>query len=123
MYRVTEDNEIHVTRGDVLGLEVRAKQGEGYHIFQGGDVIRFTIYEKKNAEAVVLQKDFSVDVAGHGVPIFLTKEDTELGEPISKPKDYWYNVTVNPDTFPDTIIGYWEEGAKLFRIYPKGEKE
>lgn len=123
MYRVTEDNEIHVTRGDALGLEVRAKQGEGYHIFKAGDVVRIAIYEKKNAETVVLQKDFKVYGEMDSVPIFLAKEDTELGETISKPKDYWYNVTVNPDTFPDTIIGYWEEGAKLFRIYPKGEKE
>lgn len=123
MYRVTEDNEIHVTRGDALGLEVSAKQGESYHLFKDGDVIRFAIYEKKNAESVVLQKDFNVYGETDSVPIFLTKEDTELGETISKPKDYWYNVTVNPDTFPDTIIGYWEDGAKLFRIYPKGEKE
>lgn len=123
MYRVTEDNEIHLTRGDVLALNVSAKKDGVNHVFKAGDVLRFTIYEKKNAEAVALQKDVSVSADTESVTVFLSKEDTELGEPISKPKDYWYNVTANPDTYPHTFIGYWEEGAKLFRIYPKGEKE
>ena len=39
---------------------------------------------------------------------------------ISKPKDYWYEVVLNDDSYPQTIIGYDADGPKLFRLYPEG---
>jgi hypothetical protein len=54
------------------------------------------------------------------VTITLTGEDTKLGNPISKPEDYWYEVELNPLTAPQTIIGYDEKGPKVLRLYPEG---
>jgi hypothetical protein len=45
----------------------------------------------------------------------------KIGDVISKHKDYWYEVVLNDDTLPQTIIGYDEDGAKLFRLFPEGD--
>lgn len=122
MFKVHEDNSIYATRGDIVFFSVTAEDsGVPYH-FQPGDVVRITIYGKKDAENVVLQKDFPVSVASESVSIYLDKEDTTIGEVISKPKDYWYEVELNPDTAPQTIIGYDEDGPKLFKLFPEGKE-
>lgn len=121
MYRVNEDNSIEVTRGDIVSLTVTAEKDGTAYVFQPGDVLRFTIYAKKKAEDVVLQKDFPVITATESVDIFLSEQDTKLGNVISKPTDYWYEVELNPDNDPQTIIGYDEDGAKVFKLYPEGE--
>jgi hypothetical protein len=121
MYQVNEDNSIYVTRGDIVILSVSAeKNGEPY-TFQAGEVLRIKVYGKKDAESVVLQKDFPVMEATQAVEIFLSKEDTKIGEVISKPRDYWYEVELNPETYPQTIISYFEDGPVPFRLFPEGD--
>lgn len=120
MYRVEEDNSIHVTRGDIVILAVSADNNGTPYTFQAGDVLRFKVYGKKDAESVVLQKDFLVTLATQTVDVYLGKEDTKFGEVISKPRDYWYEVELNPLDNPQTIIGYTEDGPALFRLFPEG---
>jgi hypothetical protein len=67
-----------------------------------------------------LQKDTVVEEEATEVNIYLSKDDTKIGEVISKPTNYWYEVEMNPNTKPQTIIGYDEEGEKLFVLYPEG---
>jgi hypothetical protein len=81
------------------------------------------VYEKKNCSNVVILKDAVVDTEAQSVTISLSKEDTKIGELISKPVDYWYEIEVNPDTKPQTIIGYDEAGEKIFRLYPEGSEK
>lgn len=120
MFTINDDNSIYVTRGDILFFTVTAEDdGESYK-FQPGDVVRIKVYGKKDAEAVALQKDFPVFEESEEVEIFLSEEDTKIGEVISKPKDYWYEVELNPDTKPQTIIGYDNDGAKVFKLFPEG---
>jgi hypothetical protein len=78
------------------------------------------VFEKKACNCVVLSKDFQAEAESQTVAITLTGQDTKIGEEISKPKDYWYEVELNPDTKPQTIVGYDEDGAKVFRLYPEG---
>jgi hypothetical protein len=149
MFVRNDDLSIYATRGDVVFFGVSAKYkdmgfiedddstndgdinqdvtpGEGddrykgYYKFQPGDVVRIKIYEKKNAESVVLQKDFPITEETYEVEIMLTKKDTTIGEVISKPKDYWYEIELNPFSDPHTIIGYDEDGAKIFKLFPEG---
>jgi hypothetical protein len=54
------------------------------------------------------------------VTIFLDGKDTKFEDLISKPKDYWYEVELNPDAHPQTIIGYGEDGPVLFKLFPEG---
>ena len=120
MFVVNEDNSIYATRGDIVFFSVTAQENGKAYTFQPGDVVRITVYGKKNAENVVLQKDFPVFEATESVAIYLSEQDTKFGDVISKPTDYWYEVELNPFTDPQTIIGYDEEGPRVFRLFPEG---
>ena len=120
MFVVKEDNSIYATRGDVVFFSVSAGDSGIPYEFQAGDVVRIKIFGKKDANSVVLEKDFPVTAETDTVEILLTKEDTKIGEVISKPKDYWYEIELNPFTNPQTIIGYDEDGAKVFKLFPEG---
>ena len=120
MFVVNDDLSIYATRGDIVFFSVTAEdEGVPYH-FNAGDVVRFKVYGKKDVENIVLQKDFPVLETTEEVEIFLEEEDTRIGEIISKPKDYWYEVELNPYNNPQTIIGYDDDGAKVFKLFPEG---
>ena len=122
MFEVNNDLSIHITRGDIGLLSVTADSGNAAYVFAKGDIVRFKVYEKKGCDCVVLMKDFTVEEETEKVDILLTGDDTRIGELIHKPKDYWYEVELNPDTNPQTIIGYDDNGAKVFRLYPEGRE-
>lgn len=121
MFEINEDKTINITRGDIgaFTVDVLNEAGEKY-LFQKGDVVRIKVTEKKACENVMFQKDFVVEEETEQVEILLTEEETKIGEVISKPTDYWYEVELNPLTNPQTIIGYDEDGAKILRLYPEG---
>lgn len=124
MFKVKEDLSIHITRGDIGLLGITAKNNDGSdYLFQVGDIIRLGIFEKKKFTSIKLQKDITVQEQTLEVQMPLTKEDTTIGEVLSKPVDYWYEIQLNPETNPQTIIGYDENGAKIFRLYPEGVEE
>ena len=122
MFKINDDLSIYLTRGDaaVIDFSVAKKDGEAY-TFQPGDVVRIKVFEKKGCDCVVLQKDFPVAEATESVEVLLTGEETKIGELIHKPRDYWYEVELNPLTNPQTVIGYDENGAKVFRLFPEGK--
>lgn len=121
MFVVNDDMSIYCTRGDAGGFYVQASLKEQAYTFRTGDVVRLKVFRKKDCENVVLQKDVDVAEDTTQVEVFLTKEDTKIGEVISKPTDYWYEVELNPDTKPQTIVGYDEDGAKVFKLFPEGK--
>lgn len=123
MFTINDDNSIYATRGDIVFFAVTAEDDitKKKFTFEAGDVVRIKIFGKKDAENVALQKDFPVIETGETVEIFLSEEDTKIGEVISKPVDYWYEVELNPFTNPQTIIGYDEDGAKVFKLFPEGK--
>lgn len=113
--------QISLTRGDAATIEIKAKNSDGTdYVFKVNDVVRFKVFKNKDCGCVVLQKDTKVMEEKNSINIDLTKEDTKIGEIISKPASYWYEVELNPDTNPQTIIGYDEDGAKVFMLYPEG---
>jgi lysophospholipase L1-like esterase len=83
--------------------------------------VRIKVYGKKDASTVVLQKEFPITKDTETVDILLTKEETKIGGVISKPVVYWYEIELNPHSDPQTIIGYDEDGAKEFRLFPEGK--
>ena len=121
MFSVNEDLSIYATRGDIVFFSVMAEDNGVAHIFKPGDVLRMLVYAKKDVTNVVLQKDFSVEYATERVNICLEEKDTKIGENASKPVDYWYEIVLNPFTDPQTIIGYDEDGAKVFKLFPEGK--
>ena len=122
MFIINEDKSICITRGDIGVITVRAKNSsQEPYIFQPTDVVRLRVYEKNHHELVVFHKNAAqIDVESETVFIHLTKEDTKLGEIINKPKEYWYEIELNPDESPQTIVGYDTKGPKLFKLFPEG---
>lgn len=120
MYIVNEDNSIYVTRGDICLIDVEATANGKPYTFQPGDLLRIKVSKKKKCTDVVLQKDFPITDYTQLAQIYLTKEETKIGDVISKPVDYWYEVELNPNGECQTIIGYDEDGAKVFKLFPEG---
>lgn len=122
MFKINKTTkQINITRGDIGCIEVKAKNEDGTdYTFQVGDIVRFKVFKKKDCGCVEIQKDVEVITAGTSVEINLTSTDTKIGEIINKPTDYWYEVELNPDTNPQTIICYDDEGEKIFKLFPEG---
>lgn len=127
--------EIHVTRGDIGSVEVLADisddpEIEKLYVFQPGDVVRFKVFDRKNVDNIQIKKDVIVSEETEVVNIPLTKENTKIGGLINKPVKYWYEIELNPDTNPQSIVCYDEKiegqdgtGEKLFILYPEGDEE
>lgn len=123
MFRINEDLTIECTRGDAATFTVGANVGGNPYSFREGDVVRFSVCTKKNYSDVVLQKDVVVESATEAVEVHLEGKDTKFGEGINKATEFWYEVELNPNTYPQTIIGHTEDGAKAFILYPESIKE
>ena len=122
MFEIDERLVVHVTRGDVgvIAVSIPTSEDTNY-IFETGDVIRFRVFKKGCCNEIVLEKDVIVDGETEFVDIVFTSIDTKVGPLINKPVDYWYEVELNPETSPQTIIGYDRTGPKVFRLYPEGD--
>lgn len=122
MFRIDTDNSIYVTRGDavLIGVKANKQQTDEPYTFMPGDLVRFKVYKKKKASEVVLEKDFPVTEVAQELQLYLSGEETKIGDVISKPVVYWYEVELNPLSEPQTIIGYDEDGAKVFMLFPEG---
>ena len=123
--------EIHLSRGNIACLHFPAKvkdvspdTGEEIvtqYIYQPGDVVRLKIMKKGNVKEIFLEKDIVITEPTEMATFYLTGNETKFGDYINKPTTYWYEVELNPDTDPQTIIGYDKAtGPKLFVLYPEG---
>lgn len=119
MFKI-ENKQIHLTRGDIanIGITVKNEDGTDYE-FKKGEVVRFSVFRKKDCNTTLLNKDVTVDAATTEVYVNLTESDTKIEGIISKPVEYWYEVVLNPETNPQTIIGYDLDGAKVITLYPE----
>ena len=87
--------QIQINRGDSTTFAVSAKDKDGNtHTFEVGEIVKFSVTERKDEKEVVLQKIIEVDTEGTVVQIPLTSEDTKIGEIINKPVVYWYEISV-----------------------------
>ncbi len=122
MFTIDNDMTINVTRGDCGKIDVSATVDDAVYVFSPGDILRLKVFEKKNCENVVLKKDFGIEVNATTVTLTLTGKDTKFGGIINKPTNYWYEIELNPETNPQTIVGYDDDGPKLFCLHPEGKE-
>lgn len=123
MFIIDSSKTIHLTRGDIANLSVSATDSDNTsYTFKQGDIVRLMVFKKRAVDDVVLSKSVEVTEETTTVDISLTTDDTRIGEVIHKPVDYWYEIELNPETTPQTIIGYDDDGAKTLRLYPEGVK-
>lgn len=119
MFKTDKDGVIHLTRGDIGSLSVTAVTEDGQpYVFKPGDVVRFSVCERKNCKNVVMECNTAVTASSESVDIVLEAYDTDFGDIISKPVQYWYEIVLNPDTAPQTIVPYDEDGARVLILYP-----
>lgn len=110
--KINTNKSIEINRGDAGTIVLKNKSGN----FEIGDTIKFSVVEKKNYNKVVLQKEYTINTQGNTFNIVLDSEDTRFGDIISKPVIYWYEIEYNGN---QTLIGYDENGAKEFILYPE----
>lgn len=129
MFDILKDKTILLTKGDIAVIEVNAtmkvKSESGSvnsigYTFQVGDVIRFKVVEKGRYDLVVLQREVVLESEATFADISLESSDTKSLEHINRPKDYWYEIELNPETHPQTLIGHDTDGPKIFRLFPEG---
>lgn len=121
MFEINKDGSIYLTRGDSCVISVTAKEGEEDYTFKAGDVLRIKVFERKACHSVVIQKDFPVVADTLVMDLGLTEAETRIGPLINKPVDYWYEIELNPGNNPQTIVGYDDDGPKIFKMFPEGQ--
>ena len=113
MYKIDEST-IKCTRGDKLIFDVKIPIKDetgtitGYEKFFKDDKVIFSVKENFGNADVVIRKEVIVPEDTDTITFSLTKEDTTIGELISKPVTYQYDVSINED---NTIIGYDDESG------------
>ena len=120
MLKTNNDTKtISVNRGDQgqsFDFSIPIDDGS-FYTFQVGDVIMFGVYNRnKLNEDALLLKEYTIDEAKTKVTLNFDKDDFVIGDLINKPVIYWYEIQLNNNT----IIGYDENGAKEFILYPEG---
>lgn len=116
-----EGTTIKINRGDVLNLTLSLKLDDGTpYTFQPNDTVVFSLYNKNALDKdAILLKEVTVQESAQSVDITLSSQETKIGELTNKPIDYWYEVELNGQY---TVIGYDDDGAKIFKLFPEGSK-
>lgn len=118
---IIKGNTFHITRGDIASFDFSAEKEDGSLLaFSIGDIVRLKIYDRKDSGKIYLEHDVEITEETDTVVFSLSNEETTIGELSSSPKHYRYEIELNPDTFPQTLIGYDLTGEKLFVVYPEG---
>lgn len=113
MLKIESDKTISLNRGDRGTIVVTGNDGE--YEFKAGDVILLRIFEKKGYDKkTLLEKSVKLTETTTEVNISLIEDDTLFCLETNKAITYWYSISLNEDV----IIGYDEDGAKQFIIYP-----
>ena len=107
----TGNTTIECNRGDRLTLKIVIDT-----TFNENDKLKFSIVEKKNYNKVLFQRTYTILEETDEFYITLSEDDTRFSDVISKPVTYWYEIEYNDG---QTLIGYDENGAKEFILYPE----
>lgn len=126
MFIIDEDGTtLKVTRGQsgTITFGALTPEGEPY-IFQVGDILRLNVTKVNKENSVVMSVDTIIQEATTEATISITSFDSKIGTVINKPTDYWYDIELNPDSaIAQMLLGYDDEGPKIFKLYPESVKE
>lgn len=126
MFIIDEDGTtLKVTRGQsgTITFGALTPEGEPY-TFQVGDVLRLNVTKVNKENLVVMSVDTIIQEETTEATISITSFDSKIGTVINKPTDYWYDIELNPDSaIAQMLLGYDDEGPKIFKLYPESIKE
>lgn len=132
-----ETKSIHITRGDATQEDYNKigftfpifnfdTELEENYKFQPTDKITFVVFEKKGyTKEEILRKEYTLADIGfveetEVAEIPLTSIDTKSFPLMDKAQTYWFDIVLNDEV---TILGYDNDGAKKFIVYPEAEEE
>lgn len=112
-----DNNHLYITRGDTLlfDLQIFDYDNEIY-TFGKNDVVTFAIYKNLKQPAFVLQ-DFDAVEGEDTIRIEIDSEDMKIGDLISNPRNYYYEITLNGVS---TIQGYAPGKRSVLTLLPEG---
>lgn len=113
---IDEKNTITHNRGSKGSVRLINNNGG----FKKGTTFKFSIVKKGNYEDVVFQKEFEATEDCNEFFLTFTSKEMRFYEPISKEKEFYYEIDMNDDT---TLIGYDENKDKKFILYPEAVKK
>ncbi len=117
-----EPTIIKCNRGNKGSITVRKKNkntGE-FEKFNAGDKVVLSVKQNFAEEEPAIRKIIEVTEETDSVTFSLSKDDTTIGELISEPVTYQYDIAINDD---NTILGYDDDGPKKFIVYPEGSND
>lgn len=123
MFKIDKDGKtLLVTRGDKGSVKVKKKISEGvFEPFYEGDVVSFNLKNNFGDNEPVLRKKVIAQENTDVITFNFSKDDTTIGDLISSPVIYQYDIAVNEDM---TILGYDDEtGPKYFKLFPEGSND
>lgn len=123
MFKIDKDGTtLLVTRGDKGSIKVKKKISDGvYEPFYKDDVVSFSLKNNFGDSEPVLRKKVTVQEKTDTVTFEFSKDDTTIGDLISSPVRYQYDIAINDDL---TILGYDDQtGAKYFKLFPEGSND
>lgn len=117
MFKIKGQN-LYLTRGDAMSLQLSLSNDEKFSV---GDTIKISIVEKNDYSSVVFSKSFRISQETQTAEIYLTPAETKIGDPIKTGYVvYWYEIELNNSI---TLIGFDNEGPKLFVLWPEAGTE
>lgn len=123
MFKIDKDGTtLLVTRGDKGSIKVKKKISDGvYEPFYKDDVVSFSLKNNFGDSEPVLRKKVTVQEKTDTVTFEFSKDDTTIGDLISSPVRYQYDIAINDDL---TILGYDDQtGPKYFKLFPEGSND
>lgn len=107
--------EIRINRGDRAAIRLKLKNGE----FKKGDVIKFSIVDRRNYNIVFFQNEYKVSKTGKYAYILLNEEDTRFAK-IDKKLFCKYEIEYNKCL---TLVGADDDNENIIIIYAEaGDK-
>ena len=113
------NDAIHINRGNRLLFDYSIDNNGSDYVFEVGDIVTFSVYHKLEMDdEPVVNKIFKTTTGSTVMTIDIPNEDMRIGEPISRPDEYWYQIRLNNDV----ISGYNSDGPKKLILYPEGKR-
>ena len=112
-----KNKTIHLNRGDSASIQIACNNSS----FDIGQKLCLYIMEAGNCENILVQVETDILEESNTATLSITSEDTKsLSEPFSYgAKEFWYELELQNGAERTTLIGFDENGPKLFILYPE----
>lgn len=121
MITIDNDKNIGITRGDIGSFTLKVKQSDNtYYQFKTSDKVYFTVKKSYSDSDYIIRKIITFPSVTDTCEISLVASDTNFGRLIGGSRKYVYDISINE---VETVVGYDQDGAKYFIIYPEASND